>query len=292
MKQISFIITLMIFFVYNTFSRNDSLQYLFFDYNISQRQIDEHMISAEYKLFQYHSIIFSVGKVFAHGENDDKYIKLSPNQDTWPFRAYNGMDYKIGYRFNYCPFNPINLFFTSQIVIKNSLDIYIGPQFIYKNLYYQNEHFINDHGDGGGADHFVRSENAQIKGINVVLGFRINAELLYGIIIYCNCYTGLEYRNKHRDYTTYSSYNTLVPSDIEYNPIPLGNYKLNQKYCVPIVGIKLGFGLKKNVRHTTAGIKHSGFRGLRANQLATNFVTVDTDAAPNSAPFHTRGRWR
>jgi len=35
----------------------------------------------------------------------------------------------------------------------------------------------------------------------------------------------------------------------------------------------------------TPGIKHSGFRGLRAFQPATTFVTVDTDSARNRQLF-------
>ena len=235
MRLISFITALIIFNANNIYSRNDTLQYLYFDYNILQRIIDEHTFSVEYKAFRYHSVIFSVGKVFSHGENDDKYIGLSPNQDTWPFRAYNGMDYKLGYRFNYC--------------ILNAIDLYIGPQFVLKDLYYRNEHFINDHGPEEGSDHFVRSEDAIVKGINMVTGFRVNIELLYGIIIYNNFFAGLEYRNRQRNYTTYSSDNSLVPAEIEYHPVPLGNFTVNQKYMVPIIGIKLGIGKRFNVRH-------------------------------------------
>ena len=40
--------------------------------------------------------------------------------------------------------------------------------------------------------------------------------------------------------------------------------------------------------HITTGIKHSGCRGLRGFKPVINFVTVDKEAAPQSATFHTR----
>ena len=243
MRLTSVIILFTFLNIYYTYCERDTSQYLYFDYNISQRLIDENLFSLEYKIFHYHSIIFSIGKVFANENHNSTLVMLSPNQDTWPFLAYNGMDYKLGYRFNYHVNYTLNIPINSQFVIKNTLDLYIGPQIILKDLNYRNKEFMNDHGPDEGTDYFERSEDATVKGVNIVIGFRVNTELLHGIIIYGNCFGGIEYRYRYREYTTHSSSNSMVPLP-ENHPVPLGSYTLKQNYIVPIIGIKLGIGKK------------------------------------------------
>jgi hypothetical protein len=85
----------------------------------------------------------------------------------------------------------------------------------------------------------------------MVTGLLIGLELFNKLIIYCNCYAGLEYRLKHRDYITYDSDNSQAPETV--HPYPLGHFIIDQKYLVPIIGIKLGLGMKyKCTAHNTA----------------------------------------
>jgi hypothetical protein len=139
---------LLLFNIRVVYSKDDSIRYVYFDYNITQREIDEHMFCLEYRLFKYNSLILTIGKIYPVGYSD--FVKgISPDQDTWPFFVYKGVDYKFGYLYNFPYFNHPFCRFEDTYIGPQLLfmDFYIGSQITLKYMHYEKEFF----------SHYIRS---------------------------------------------------------------------------------------------------------------------------------------
>ncbi len=205
------------------FGKPDTTRYISLDYNLIQGLLDEHVVTFEYKPFIYHSFSVSIGQLFPHGPHEG--LKgVSPSQEVWPFFVYKGSTIRLGYYFN--------------IKFFEEFKWYIGPQFVYKKMFYRNESLTDSEGDWGEVT-FVRSEDAYVLGGNLTTGFYVPIFSSKRVMYRLSCYAGCEYRYKYRKYTTLSS-----EAEGDCQNVPIGEFGEIQKYTRLILGIKLGIGFK------------------------------------------------
>jgi len=143
---------------------------------------------------------------------------ISPSQDTYPILAYNGPTIRAGYNFR--------LFSV----------FYLGADFYYKYLYYNNVTFFDSDGDWGDVT-FTRNEKANVLGWHINTGIKINLSKK----LYFNPSLGMGQTIKHRTYTTT---NVIInPSPEEY--VPVGTYTKDLKYFSMIFNLNFGIKLGK-----------------------------------------------
>ncbi|MFH1321138.1 MAG: hypothetical protein ABII90_10850, partial [Bacteroidota bacterium] len=85
-----------------------------------------------------------------------------------------------------------------------------------------------------------RSENADVIGGDIVLGFKIKKSKK--LIFFINPFIGIGFRYKFREYTTTKTGDTYYGYD---SRAPLGNYSYVQQYFVLVLGLKIGISINR-----------------------------------------------
>lgn len=184
--------------------------------NIFPILINEVSLYIDYGLSERQSIGVCGGYIYAN--KNFQVNKLSFDQGKNPGTVWNG----IVIRFNY------------KYYFSVSRKRYIGIEYLYKSLHYSNVKFVNSEGRGDETySTFVRSEKANLSGINLLYGFHI---LPIEKRVSVEWFFGLSCRYRIRNYTTLSSINGLHYS----KPEPIGTFVLKQTYPFAFVGFKIG----------------------------------------------------
>ena len=200
------------------FINQDSTKF-FIGYDLLKGAIDESSITFGFNLTKRQFITISLGYTYdnAYLRGKSLFCGLSPSQDTYPFLAYQGLTLRTSYN--------IRLFSA----------FYMGFDFFYKDLSYHAMTFFDAYEDEGGVT-FTRSENANVFGGHINLGWMINLSKR----LYLNPSIGTGFTIKNRTYTTTDAeidYN--VPSEMR---VPNGTY--SKKLIYPSLLLNLNFGIK------------------------------------------------
>lgn len=199
----------------------DSLKSIKVSYNFIQGLINEQSVYIDVSPFRHHSFGCSIGKVT---ENSVFAVFiLSPSQNLYPGTVYKGNVFRINYSYIFQK--------------RKTFDYYIGAQYIYKDMFYNNKYFR----DGGDTHvNYWRNEKATVFGFDLVTGLNkyINFKKHFSLLL--NVYSGIGWRERHRAIETYiiqwygSYYYTKTTPPI------LGNETKIQQFWLPVLGVKLG----------------------------------------------------
>ena len=200
----------------------DTSKTISLSYNIILGLFNDNSLYADIKLSKHDVLGISIGQIYYN-----KMFKvdiISPNQATWPGTVYHGFVGRVYYNY----------------IIKSNKhhNLYLGADFIYKNIAYDNVEFVNSAGDRG-ENHFIRSEQTHTLGWDFIIG---NKHFLNykskNVKLFINTFCGFSIRNKDRNIDTFSSYGYF--DDFT----PTGKTNELQNDVIPIVGIKIGLRFK------------------------------------------------
>lgn len=197
----------------------DSLKSFSISYNVIQACINEQSLYAEFSPFKHHVFGVSVGQII----NNRKWevFPLSPSQNEFPGTVYSGNVYRIKYSYVFQKWR--------------SFDYYLGAQYIYRDMYYNNKNFR----DGGDSYRdYSRNEKANVFGFDLISGLNWYLSFNKHFAVLTNLYSGFGWRERHRDIETY--YIDYHGGPREKDPPRLGNETKTQRYLVPVLGLKFG----------------------------------------------------
>lgn len=191
-------------------------------------------MNCEYRPYKDHIFGITLGYVYSN-----KYFqvaRLSPSQNEYPGLVYTGLVTRISYSYlknhnNHCAF-------------------YVSPQFMFKDLHYNNKKFEDDSGvnleddyketGAKGENDYARNEKAQIYGLDFVAGWmyfigNTNSKLK----LYLNFCFGFGFNYRHRNINTLWSNKIGEPTNV----VAVGHSTMDQNFFIPILGIKMGLDL-------------------------------------------------
>jgi len=213
-----------ILFCVNIYSQNKERS-ITVSYNLLKTFSNEYSVNTEFKFHKKLSVGLTLGKVH---DNPEHYVyKLSSSQDEFPGLVYKGFVTRASLAYY--------LFSTDYY------GFYVGPQFLYKHLYYNNITFFDSWGDRG-DNTYVRNERANMYGFDIMFGWNFYmGEIDSPTDFYLNINWGFGIRYRHRNINTISS---VTRGYTDYT-VPLGNEIKDQKYAYgSLIGIKIGFRIK------------------------------------------------
>jgi hypothetical protein len=193
-------------------------------YNVLKTFTNEYSINTEYRINKHHSFGLTLGKVH---DNPDHYVFiLSTSQNNYPGLVYKGFVTRATYFY--------------YLNSKDFYGFYIGPQLLFKSLYYNDITFEDSWGDPG-SNIYVRNEKAHLYGLDFVLGWNFYiGPAIFPVSIYLNINCGFGLRYRHRNINTTSS----ITKDLPEYVVPLGNEIKDQEYVCSFTGLKIGFRIK------------------------------------------------
>ena len=176
---------------------------------------NERSIFIDYCYISQHSLGMSIGQIYANPWFYDN--RLSADQSLHPGAVYNG----VVFRFNY------------KYYFSYDHNQYLGLEYYYKKISYDNFTFTDATYGSTSQDKFVRTENASVKGFNFLYGYHLAP---IESMIDIEFYGGVGFRHKYRSYFTIEN---VIP-DYEYYPQPLGAFEVKRNYPILFVGFKIG----------------------------------------------------
>jgi hypothetical protein len=198
----------------------DTVKSIFISTYLTKPIFNEYAVVIEFKPLKKHVFGLTLGEVYSN--KHFQVNKLSDSQDKKPGLVYDGFAGRALYSY--------------YLVCKKQHAFYVSPQFMFKELKYNNHEFEDSWGDDG-YNTYVRNENTQLYGLDFLAGWsNFIGEENSNFRIYLNVYAGFGGRYKHRDIETISSIVNGSPGYI----VPVGHTTVDQKYIIPILGLKFG----------------------------------------------------
>lgn len=196
-----------------------------FSNNVIMDFINEYSLYIDIIPFKYHSFGICIGDIYDNKQFDPR--PLSPSQNNQPGTVYKGYVARIYY----------NYYFFNKDYKRMKFGVYLSPQIIYKNLYYNNKTFYDENTTKYTSITYTRNEKTNITGFDLVCGLFISFKIFKSNeYFFFNPYVGPGYNKRYRNIETLNIIDNHYKGD---KPV-LGKEIKNTAYFTIVFGFKVG----------------------------------------------------